>query len=49
MENDSQVASPVVLGLTQIHFAGDFNDANMLIDSNFMTSGVIDFGDSVER
>jgi hypothetical protein len=28
---------------------GDFNDANMLVDSNFLVSGVIDFGDSVER
>lgn len=28
---------------------GDFNDANMLIDKNYLVSGVIDFGDSVER
>ena len=28
---------------------GDFNDANILVDSNFLVSGVIDFGDSVER
>jgi Ser/Thr protein kinase RdoA (MazF antagonist) len=27
---------------------GDFNDANILVDSNFFVSGVIDFGDSVE-
>ncbi|KAL3908836.1 MAG: hypothetical protein SGILL_008328 [Bacillariaceae sp.] len=28
---------------------GDFNDANFLLDDNFCVSGVIDFGDSVER
>ena len=28
---------------------GDFNDANILLDSNFKVCGVIDFGDSVER
>ena len=28
---------------------GDFNDANFLLDDNFRVSGVIDFGDSVER
>ena len=28
---------------------GDFNDANMLVNSDYMVSGVIDFGDSVER
>ena len=27
----------------------DFNDANVLLDDNFCVSGVIDFGDSVER
>eukprot|EP00934_Nitzschia_sp_Nitz4_P007010 Nitzschia sp. Nitz4//scaffold358_size24170//16852//18607//NITZ4_008432-RA/size24170-processed-gene-0.35-mRNA-1//-1//CDS//3329549005//7000//frame0 len=27
---------------------GDFNDANILIDSDFRVSGVIDFGDSLE-
>ena len=27
---------------------GDFNDANIIVDSNFFVSGVIDFGDSVE-
>ena len=28
---------------------GDFNDANFLLNDNFQVSGVIDFGDSVER
>ena len=28
---------------------GDFNDANFLLDDDFRVSGVIDFGDSVER
>lgn len=28
---------------------GDFNDANYLLDDNFCVSGVIDFGDSIER
>lgn len=28
---------------------GDFNDANILLDGDFRVSGVIDFGDSVER
>jgi hypothetical protein len=28
---------------------GDYNDANILIDQDFNVSGVIDFGDSVER
>jgi len=28
---------------------GDFNDANILVDEDFHVSGVIDFGDSVER
>jgi Ser/Thr protein kinase RdoA (MazF antagonist) len=28
---------------------GDFNDANFLLDDKFCVSGVIDFGDSVER
>ena len=28
---------------------GDFNDANVLVDDDFMISGVLDFGDSVER
>ena len=28
---------------------GDFNDGNILVDENFAISGVIDFGDSVER
>ena len=28
---------------------GDFNDANFLLDNDFRVSGVIDFGDSVER
>ena len=28
---------------------GDFNDANILLDSSFQVAGVIDFGDSVER
>jgi Ser/Thr protein kinase RdoA (MazF antagonist) len=28
---------------------GDFNDANFLLDNDFCVSGVIDFGDSVER
>jgi Ser/Thr protein kinase RdoA (MazF antagonist) len=28
---------------------GDFNDANILVDQDLLTSGVIDFGDSVER
>lgn len=27
---------------------GDFNDANMLVNSDYLVSGVIDFGDSVE-
>ena len=28
---------------------GDFNDANIMVDDNFAISGVLDFGDSVER
>lgn len=28
---------------------GDFNDANIMVDNDFMVSGVLDFGDSVER
>lgn len=28
---------------------GDYNDANILLDTKFRVSGVIDFGDSVER
>jgi hypothetical protein len=28
---------------------GDFNDANFLLNDNFQVTGVIDFGDSVER
>jgi Ser/Thr protein kinase RdoA (MazF antagonist) len=28
---------------------GDFNDANVLLDGDFQVTGVIDFGDSVER
>jgi Ser/Thr protein kinase RdoA (MazF antagonist) len=28
---------------------GDFNDANILVNEDLMVSGVIDFGDSVER
>ena len=28
---------------------GDFNDANVLLNEQFCVSGVIDFGDSVER
>jgi Ser/Thr protein kinase RdoA (MazF antagonist) len=28
---------------------GDFNDANFLVDDDFCVTGVIDFGDSVER
>ena len=28
---------------------GDFNDGNILVDENFAISGVVDFGDSVER
>ena len=28
---------------------GDFNDANILVNKDFLVSGVIDFGDSVER
>ena len=28
---------------------GDFNDANIMVDDHFAVSGVIDFGDSVER
>ena len=28
---------------------GDFNDANILVDDQLSISGVIDFGDSVER
>ena len=28
---------------------GDFNDANVLVDDDFRISGVLDFGDSVQR
>lgn len=28
---------------------GDYNDANVLVDDDFHATGVIDFGDSVER
>ena len=28
---------------------GDYNDANVLLDNDFHVTGVIDFGDSVER
>ena len=28
---------------------GDFNDANIMVDNDFAVSGVLDFGDSVER
>lgn len=28
---------------------GDYNDANILMNSSFEVTGVIDFGDSVER
>jgi len=28
---------------------GDFNDANIMVDQDFAVSGVLDFGDSVER
>jgi Ser/Thr protein kinase RdoA (MazF antagonist) len=41
---DSNVCDTFEKGI--IH--GDFNDANILVDSNFSVCGVIDFGDSVE-
>jgi Ser/Thr protein kinase RdoA (MazF antagonist) len=42
---DSKVAEQFPKSL--IH--GDFNDANILLDDDCLVSGVIDFGDSVER
>jgi Ser/Thr protein kinase RdoA (MazF antagonist) len=42
---DSKVAENFPKSL--IH--GDFNDANILLDEDCCVSGVIDFGDSVER
>jgi Ser/Thr protein kinase RdoA (MazF antagonist) len=42
---ESKVAE--VLPVSLIH--ADFNDANILLDKNCRVSGVIDFGDSVER
>lgn len=42
---DSKECDHFAVGL--IH--GDFNDANILLDDNCCVSGVIDFGDSVER
>jgi Ser/Thr protein kinase RdoA (MazF antagonist) len=42
---DSGVASSFRIGINH----GDFNDANILIGNDYKVSGVIDFGDSVER
>ena len=42
---DSKVSELFPVGL--IH--ADFNDANILLDDDCCVSGVIDFGDSVER
>lgn len=42
---DSKEAEKLPVGL--IH--ADFNDANILLDENCCVSGVIDFGDAVER
>lgn len=42
---DSKAADSLPLSL--IH--ADFNDANILLDGSCRVSGVIDFGDSVER
>jgi Ser/Thr protein kinase RdoA (MazF antagonist) len=42
---DSKVADSFQKSM--IH--GDFNDANIVLDSNYQVSGIIDFGDSVER
>lgn len=41
---DSKVCDTFEKGV--IH--GDFNDANIMVDSDFLVAGVIDFGDSVE-
>ena len=42
---DSGVGDKFRKGIIQ----GDFNDGNILVDDDFSISGVIDFGDSVER
>lgn len=42
---DSGLASTFRIGINH----GDFNDANILIGNDYKVSGVIDFGDSVER
>lgn len=43
---DTKVAET---SFTKALIHADFNDANFLLDGNFCVSGVIDFGDSVER
>ena len=41
---DSKICDKLEKGIIM----GDFNDANIIVDSNFFVCGVIDFGDSVE-